>query len=162
MKPEKIPIYLFSFRKSYYLKHPWKFFNELWVGAKNLWHRALYGYAYVDAWNMSSAWCLMGANMLLHIAEHGSAYPGRDEFNTPEKWHDHLIDMATRLRKCAEIDWDEANEYRDEYLAYCRDLKHEDAREKYLSRMKELERERENLIKETFEILGRNFDLYWD
>lgn len=159
MKIEKIPIYLFSYRKSYYLTRPWKFFRELWIGAKNLWHRARYGYAYVDAWNMSSAWCLMGANMMLHLAQHGSAYPGGGEFDTPEKWKAHLEDMAQRLRECANIDWDEKNEYKESFL---KDWKNEELRKKYYTRMSELQEEHDELVKETFKILGHNFNLYWD
>ena len=159
MEVKKLPVYLFSYRKSYYLTHPWKFFNELWVGAKNLWHRARYGYAYVDAWNMSSAWCEMGANMMLHLAEHSCAYPGVGEFDTPEKWKAHLKDMAQRLRQCADISWDELNEYQDKWLENPDD---KELKEKYFARMHEIEDERAHLIRETFKILGKNFDMYWD
>ena len=159
MKPEKIPVYLFSYRKSYYLTHPWKIFSELVTGIKNLWHRARYGYAYVDAWNMNTAWCYMGANMLLHIAEHGSAYPGLGAFDTPEKWRNHLVEMAQRLRDCADIDWDERNEFWDQCLKNPHDKEIE---KKWVERQAELDAERKALIAETFEILGKNFDMYWD
>ena len=159
MEVKKLPVYLFSYRKSYYLTHPWAFVKELWVGARNLYHRARYGYAYVDAWNMGSSWCEMGANMMLHLAEHSCAYPGVGEFDTPEKWKAHLEDMARRLRECADINWDELNEYQDAFLENPKD---EDLREKYYARIHEIENEREHLIKETFEIIGKNLDLYWD
>ena len=159
MEVKKLPVYLFSYRKSYYLTHPWAFVKELWVGARNLYHRARYGYAYVDAWNMGSSWCEMGANMMLHLAEHSCAYPGVGEFDTPEKWKAHLEDMARRLRECADINWDELNEYQDAFLENPKD---ENLREKYYARIHEIENEREHLIKETFEIIGKNLDLYWD
>lgn len=159
MEIKKIPVYLFSYRKSYYWAHPFKFVKELWTGAKNLWHRARYGYAYVDAWNMNSAWCEMGANMLLHLSKYGSAYPGTGEFDTPEKWHDHLEEMAQRLRECAQIDTFENNEYWELYKS---DFKNGEMELKWRQRQYELENTREQLIKETFEIFGKNFDMYWD
>ena len=108
---------------------------------------------------MSSAWCEMGANMMLHLAEHSCAYPGVGEFDTPEKWKAHLEDMARRLRQCADISWDELNEYQDRFLENPDD---KELREKYFARMHEIEDERAHLIRETFEILGKNFDMYWD
>ncbi len=159
LKVEKIPVYMFSYRKSYYLTHPWKLVKDIWYGIKNLWHRARYGYAYVDAWNMSEAWCRMGANMMLHLAQYGQAYPGGGEFDTPEKWHDHLLDMAQRLRDCADIDWWDKNEVWDEYE---KDFENTELKYKWLKRQEELTNERDNLIKETFKIIGENFEMYWD
>lgn len=150
---------MFSYRKSYYLTHPWKWVSDVYWGIRNLWHRARYGYAYVDAWNMNTAWCHMGANMLIHLANKGGAYPGNEEFDTPEKWKAHLQDMAMRLEKCANINWDDENEYWDEYAE---DFNNEELRQKWRERDMELKDARDSLIKETFEILGKNFDLYWD
>lgn len=160
MKIRPISICLFGYSKRYYLTHPWKFISDLWIGAKNLWHRARYGYAYIDAWNMNTSWCEMGANMLLHLAQHGCGYPGQGEFDTPEKWKAHLEDMAARLRKCADIDWNGENAYYQDYVDG--DLRDTELGLKYYKRAKELQVTREQFVKETFEILGRNFDMYWD
>lgn len=159
MEIKPVDLCLFGYSKRYYLTHPWALVKDLWIGAKNIWHRGKYGYAYIDAWNMSTAWCEMGANMLLHLAEHGCAYPGQGEFNTPEKWKAHLEDMARRLRKCADVDWDDENEY---YVEYFNDLKNDELRRKYWQRAKELQAVRTAFIRETFEEFGRNFDCYWD
>lgn len=159
MEIKPLSLCLFSYNRRYYLTHPWKLITDLWIGAKNLWHRARYGYAYIDAWNMSSAWCEMGANMLAHLAEYGCAYPGNGEFDTPEKWHAHLEDMARRLRKCADIDWDNENEY---YVDYFNDLGNDKLRQKYWQRSRELQAVRMAFIRETFEEFARNFDCYWD
>lgn len=159
MKIKPISICLFSYNKRYYLTHPWALVRDLWIGTKNLWHRARYGYAYIDAQNMSSAWCEMGANMLLHLAQYGSTFPGNEEFDTPEKWHAHLEDMASRLRKCADIDWNEENEYYEKYLENPQD---EEVREKLWAQTRIIADRREQFIKDTFEMLSRNFDCYWD
>lgn len=159
MKIKPVDLCLFGYSKRHYLTHPWHLVKDLWLGARDIWHRGRYGYAYVDAWNMSTAWCEMGANMLLHLAEHGCAYPGSGEFNTPEKWKAHLEDMARRLRKCADVDWDDENEY---YVEYFNDLKNDELRRKYWQRAKELQAVRTAFIRETFEEFGRNFDCYWD
>lgn len=159
MKVEKLSVYMFSYAKSYYLTHPWKWVKDVWLGVKNLWHRARYGYAYVDAWNMENAWCEMGANMMLHIAEHGWGYPGYGEFDTPEKWHKHLEEMARRLRDCANMDWFDKNEY---WELYEKDLGNEELKQKWLQRQNELELERKKMVRETFEIIGENLDMYWD
>ena len=149
LKVEPIPLYLFSYRKSYYLAHPWKFFKELWIGAKNAYHRMRYGYAYVDAWNMSQSWCEMGANMLLHIAKHGSGYPGSEPFDTPEKWHDHLCDLAAKLKILCK---NPKNLTADEL----------DLRAKYYAREKEIWRDLQRETEETFTMIGKNLYSYWD
>lgn len=159
MEVKKLPVYMFSYRKSYYLTHPWKLVRDVWSGMRNLWHRARYGYAYVDAWNMGSAWCEMGANMMLHLAQHCWAYPGVGEFDTPEKWKAHLEEMARKLRQCADIDWDDQNEFQEQFLENPND---KELQEKYFSRMHWLMEKRDNLIKDTFETIGKNFDMYWD
>lgn len=151
---------MFSYRKSYYLTHPFRFVRDVWVGVKNYWHRSRYGYAYVDAWNMSEAWCKIGANMMLHLAQHGNAYPGYGKFDTPEKWKAHLEDMARRLRMCADEAWDEENEYYRGYIDS--GLKDKELGAKYYARARELQAVREAFVRETFEEIGRNLDLYWD
>ena len=171
LKVEPIPLYLFSYRKSYYLAHPWKFFKELWIGAKNAYHRMRYGYAYVDAWNMAESWCEMGANMLLHIAKHGSGYPGSEPFDTPEKWHDHLCDLAAKLRKFAnfEIATQDENGYWPafEEKILCKNPKNLttdelDLRAKYYAREKEIWRDLQRETEETFTMIGKNLYSYWD
>lgn len=171
LKVEPISLCLFSYRKSYYLTHPWKFFKELWVGAKNAYHRMRYGYAYVDAWNMCDAWCLMGANMCIHLAQHGSAYPGTEPFETPEKWRDHLYNLAAKLRKFAnyEVAAQDENEYWPEFeekILYkgSRNLtaEEEELRAKYYAREKEIWDDLQRETEETFAFIGKHLYKYWD
>lgn len=171
LKVEPISICLFSYRKSYYLTHPHLFFKDLWIGAKNAYHRMKYGYAYVDAWNMSNAWCLMGANMCIHLARYGSAYPGTKPFDTPEKWRNHLYELAAKLRKFANFETaaEDENEYWPEFeekiLGKCslnltEDEK--DLRAKYYAREKEIWDDLQRETEETFTLIGKYLYKYWD
>jgi hypothetical protein len=171
LKVEPISLCVFSYRKSYYLTHPWKIFEELWIGAKNFYRRGRYGYAYVDAWNMSNAWCEMGANMFIHIAKYGCGYPGHEPFDTPEKWRNHLYELAAKLRKYANFETavEDENGYWPEFekrILY-KDLKNltedeKDLRAKYYAREKEIWRDLQRETEETFALIGKNLYSYWD
>lgn len=171
LKTEKMSVFTFSYRKSYYLIHPWVWFKDAYWGIRNLWHRARYGYAFVDAWNMSDATCEMMANMLIHLVEKSCAYPGREPFETPEKWKKHLEEMATRMRRIANREnyIQEQNGYWPEFekriLYFPKKTLTEnekDLRAKYYAREKELWREIQDYIQETFTMFGKYFEMYWD
>ena len=171
LKIKSIPIYAFSYKKSYYLTHPWKFFKEIKTAIKNYWHRARYGYAYVDAWNMDEAICDMVANMLLHIKEYGDGYPGVEPYDTPEKWHAHLEEMAAHFRTIRNQEkWmEEHNEYFPEFEKkilhnWSREYTPEqlELRKKYWERERELNEELHKYIKKVFALFAENFYYYWD
>ena len=177
-------VWIFPYRKLHYLTHPWKWFRDLYWNFRNFIHRGRYGFAYVDAWNWNSWWVSVGAAALRYIADHGCGYPGDEPFETPEKWDEHLYEMADKLDWCAdsmEFDSLSENEYQsqmDEITKRCnREKKNEDGtittylemtpedeavRDKYFERMKEIGKERHQKVVEILTSIGENFERYWD
>lgn len=105
-------LFNWNYRLSYYLIHPWKWFKELWVNLKNSWMRATKGYCYTDVWNLDSWFCSVLPPMFRHMADYGLAYPGHEPFETPEKWHQWLYEIADNIENLQYDDWlDNQNEY---------------------------------------------------
>ena len=172
----------FIFRPSYYFKHPIKFIKEIGINLKNAWMRATKGYCYTDIWNIDNWFCEVFPPMLRYLAEHGCAYPGTEPFETPEKWHDWLHSMADVIDTIYDEDfWTETkNEYYKEWntlwdfhnnknpnitmtCEYDTSEEHfELVRKLYYIRMEEISKERQALIENTFQELGRAFDCLWD
>lgn len=104
--------------KRYYLTHPWKWFKDLGRFVKDVCMRARYGFTWSDVWNWDHWFLHTTPNMLRHMALHGSAFPGHPPFDTPERWHDWLNEIADLIETGTE-DWQDAhNEYHDEYIEY--------------------------------------------
>ena len=114
MKNE-LSVWTYPCRKIYYLTHPWKLLQDTYRNFRNWWHRGRYGFAYVDVWDWGSWWPKVGANALRYMAEHANGYPGDEQWDTPEKWKEHLLKTAKDLEWCAtnfNFDhYDKANEY---------------------------------------------------
>lgn len=120
MKQEmKIPTYtvwLFPLSKRYYLTHPWEWFGQLGRNIRATYMRAKYGWTYSDVWNWDQWFMNVTPSMFRYLAEHSSAYPGHEPFETPEKWCEWLNEMANLIETGRE-DWqDEHNEYYEAYL----------------------------------------------
>ena len=186
-------VWTWPYRKSYYLKRPWKWFQELWWNIRNAHDRATKGYCYLD-WSKFDSWFLtIAPKMLRHIADDGVGYPGVEPFETHEKWEEWLHQMADKLERCIcpELAADGNNEYEKDFLdmmekARARTMAEltDDERqynevnhispainfteeetalkEKYFNRCRELEEERQKLIKETFAELAEHFTRLWD
>ena len=175
-----------SYRKRYYLTHPIKFFKEIGNIFRAAYMRTTKGYCYTDVWNFDDWFLTVAPNMLRHIADYGMAYPGTAPFETPEKWHKWLHEMADKMDECNRDFFEvlaERNEYKkqmDEILikAYERwkekhpnePLTHgqeftseeEEIRKKSIERDWEISKEREEHIKSVFNELGEHWDCIWD
>ena len=82
----KLSVWTYSYRKSYYLTHPKILFHDIYWNFRNWWHRGKYGFGYVDAWNFNNWWVEVGASALRYIADHGDGYPGVEPWDTCNKW----------------------------------------------------------------------------
>ena len=115
---EKYSCWYFPYSKRYYLTHPWKWFSSLRKNIRDVKMRARYGFCYGDVWDWNIWFMRVVPNMLRYMADHGSAYPGREPFSTPEKWHDWLHETADLIETGRE-DWqDEHNECYEEYMKH--------------------------------------------
>ena len=157
-------VWRFPYSARYYLTHPLKWFQQLWRNCRDTYMRARYGYTYSDIWNWDYWFLAVAVPMLRYLANHSTAYPGYDEFDTPEKWEDWLHHIADLLES-GDQEWQDAhNEYYEEYMnepinfnAPPSELFH-----KYAARAKELSDEGEANIIEAFAQIGKNFYALWD
>ena len=120
MKNNPLSLWTLSYRKSYYITHPWKLFKDIYWNCRNFWHRGRYGYAYVDVWNLGDWAPRVIAEALRYLANHGQGYPGVSPWETPEKWREHLNYLANQMQRCADFmdsdfGLDERNEYKKAY-----------------------------------------------
>jgi hypothetical protein len=158
-------VFNWSYSKRYYLTHPWKWFKELWYNIKAAYRRVKYGWCYCDVWNWDDWFCSVVPPMLRHMADHGSAYPGHPPFETPEKWHDWLHEMAHLIETADETWQDEHNEYHEEYMEHIMDDWNKEPSElskNYMKRSQELAKEGEDNVRRALENLGQFFYSLWD
>jgi len=160
------PLTDFPFNKRYYLTHPWKFFNDCWSNLKNAKMRIIRGWCWSDLWNMDNYLMEIIPDMLRTLASDGQTYPGREPFETPEKWHSWLYYAADELDSCKEENYEKKNEYYEAYIKRLKDwkLNAETAEEdkKYFTR--DIELHKEAIAKRT-KILSeiiKYFDWLWD
>ena len=156
-----------AWRKKYYILQPWKWFSELISNFKAAWMRAIKGYCYTDVWNWDSWFCSVVPPMLRDMADKGMAYPGGEPFDTPEKWHDWLYEMAHKIERLDYDDWmEDSNEYSKEYNESFENDWHserqEEIRKKYYERCAEIHKTRQQALEEVFLELARHFDCLWD
>lgn len=176
---EKYSCWDFPYCTKYYLTHPWKWFKHLWRNIKDVCMRARYGFTWSDVWNWDNWFLHTTPNMLRYMADHGSAYPGHEPFETPEKWHDWLHEMAHLIETADEVWQDEHNEYHEEYMKHLMDdwkpmipdengMYHHTPKEpseihkQYMKRSQELAKEGEDNICRAFAQIGEHFYSIWD
>ena len=176
---EKYSCWSWCYAKRYYLTRPWKWFKDLWRNIKDVCMRARYGFTWSDVWNWDHWFLHTTPNMLRYMADHGSAYPGQPPFETPERWHDWLHEIADLLETGNE-EWQDAhNKYYDEYIKelskkwqpwkpdengmyHVPTPKRTELDDKYFARSKELAEQGEANVRRAMYLLGEHFFNIWD
>lgn len=160
-------VFNWAWRTRYYLIRPWKWVKELFSNIRAAWMRMIKGYCYMDVWNWDDWFCSVVPPMLRHMADHGSAYPGKEPFDTPEKWHDWLYEIAHRIERLQYDDWmEDNNEYSKEYLEsfendWCSE-RQEEIRKKYYARCEEINKTRQQVLEDLGKSFFKFFDCLWD
>jgi len=175
----KYSIWYLPYNKRYLITHPWKWFRCAWRNLCDAWRRSVYGFTWSDVWDWDHWFTRVVPDMLRHMANHGSAYPGHAPFETPEKWHDWLQYIA-HLIETADEEWqDEHNEYHEAYMKeilkdwkpwvedengmlHHTPSKPSDLHEKYMARARELSEEGEKNIALALKEIGEHFYSIWD
>ena len=160
-------VFQWPYSKRYYLTHPWKWFSQLWKNIKAAYHRIRYGWCSWDVWDWDSWFCSIAPSMLKYMTDHGSAYPGSEPFDTPEKWHDWLYEMAHRIERLQYDDWmEDNNEYSKEYIESFENDWHserqEEIRKKYYVRCQEINKTRRQVLEDFGKEFFKHFDCLWD
>lgn len=175
----KYSVWYMSYNKRYLLTHPWQWFKCVRRNIRDAWRRSVYGWTYSDVWDWDSWFLHTVPDMLRYMADHGSGYPGRAPFDTAEKWHDWLHEMADLLETGRE-DWqDEHNEYHDAYMKEIMSnwkparidedgtVHHitnqpSELHKKYFARSQELAEQGEANVRRVMCALGEHFYDIWD
>ena len=166
----------YSWRWQYYLKRPWKFFEDTWFNLKAGWQRATRGWANRDVWSLNSYFLEILPDMLKHLRENAYGYPGDDEFPTFESWIAYLEEMETHFRNANENQKVQLNEWEEDYLKYPMEWQKnkgevcftmvdntpKDITMKWLARETEINAWREEELKKGFEMLQKSFHCLWD
>ena len=177
----KNSVWTWPYSTRYYLTHPWKWFRELFRNIKDMWHRSIYGWTWVDVWNLDDWMLGVLPDMLRHMADHGNGYPGIEPFGTELKWHDWLHYMANTLESLRVNYWYAKNEYAERFhkmsdlarkikqthpnLTVTYDFDTQELKNLsilYFQRSKELTEQREKLLEETGRELFKYLPLLWD
>lgn len=185
MKENKLSVFTYPYRKTYYLTHPWKLFKDIYWNIRNFIHRGRYGYAYVDVWNFCDWYPQVAAEALRYLAKHNSGYPGVYPWTTMKEWRAYLEYLANRLERCANCQdilfGEERNEYGEDFhnmmertriietdghgqTVWRHELTPEEEalRDKYFAREKEIRLADELYIIETYRWLAEDLQRLWD
>lgn len=151
-------VFYYSWNKSYYLRHPWRFIRETIINIQSAWERATKGYCHTDVWNMEGWFTEIIPDMLRTLAKEGRAYPGVEPFETPEKWEDTLQSMADVIESLNSDTWYEQNEYCDAFV----EEPTEENRELFFMRQEELVVQHKELVLDTAKKFAEIVPHLWD
>ena len=175
---KKYSVWYIPYNKKYLITHPWQWFKCAWRCCRDAWRRSVYGWTYGDVWDWNTWFIRTVPSMFRYMADHGSAYPGHPPFETSERWHDWLHEMADLIETADETWQDEHNEYHEEYMKHIMDnwqpwkadengiyhtpFLRSEIDEKYFERSKELSKQGEDNIRRALSLMGEHFYDIWD
>ena len=176
---KKYSVWYMPYNKKYLITHPWQWCHCAWHCIKDAWRRSVYGWTYGDVWDWNTWFLRTTPNMLRHMADHGDAFPGREPFDTAEKWHDWLHEIADLLETGSEEWQEEHNEYYKEYIdnlmhnwksittdenGICHFIpqKRTENDIKYFERRDELAKQGTDNVRRACAAIGEHFNSLWD
>ena len=157
----KYSVWYMPYNKRYLITHPWQWVRCAYKNIRDAWRRSVYGWTYGDVWDWDTWFMRVVPDMLRHMANHGSAYPGHEPFETPEKWHDWLQHMAFLIESADEAWQDEHNEYYEDYMKHIFE-NNKALFNQYLTRAKELQDMGHKNIILALKEIGEHFYSIWD
>lgn len=159
------PLSVLRLRRSwrFYLTHPWLLIKDIYRIIIDIYRRARYGWTYSDAWNFCDWFIAISPQMLRHIANQGSAYPGTKPFETAKQWRDWLNKMAALIETADENWQDEQNRYHAEFMIQlatsCED---KNLSKKYYEECRKLGEAGAQNIETALTEMGKHFLKIWD
>lgn len=150
----------------YYLRNPFILFRDVRLMVRNVKMRIKRGWCPSDAWEWHYWFGTVAPEMFRYLAEHGMTYPGNDEFDTPEKWHDWLNSVADVI-EYASNEEDDENEYRKLFSQAMNSvgvstLDKMEIKDKYIEREEEIAFNRQLSIEDAMSQIGKNYFQLWD
>lgn len=168
MKKNPNSVFTFPYTARYYLTHPWKWFKQCGLNLRSAWLRCTKGWCPWDVWDWDYWFMTVVPQQFRYLAQHGMAYPGREPFETPEKWHEWLNDMADLIETGKEEWQDEHNEYYEKYIEQLTDKlgnlarEHTELDDNYFARVKELSAQGDKNIRFALDQIAEHFYSLWD
>lgn len=157
----KYSVWYMPYNKRYLITHPWQWVRCAYKNIRDAWRRSVYGWTYGDVWDWDTWFTRVVPDMLRHMADKGSAYPGYEPFDTSEKWHKWLHWIAD-LIETADEEWqDEHNEFYKDYMDHIWENDKERFN-KYMTRANELREMGDENIKLALRQVSENFSSLWD
>ena len=157
----KYSVWYMPYNKRYLITHPWQWVRCAYRNIRDAWRRSVYGWTYGDVWDWDNWFTHVVPDMLRHMADKGSAYPGIEPFDTPEKWHDWLQHMAYLIETANEEWQDEHNEFYRDYMDHIWENDKERFN-KYFERAKELCESGQKNVTQAMKEMGEHFHCLWD
>jgi len=157
----KYSVWYMPYSKKYLITHPWQWVRRAYRNIRDAYRRSVYGWTYGDVWDWDNWFTHIVPDMLRHMADKGSAYPGREPFDTPEKWHEWLHHMANLIESADEEWQNEHNEFYKDYMEHIMENDKERFN-KYITRANELHERGEENIAQAFVEMGQHFSSLWD
>lgn len=146
--------------KSYYITHPFIWFRDIYKSLKNFYLRGRYGFAPTDAWNFDTWYPLVGAAAIKYMALNGCSFS--IDYENRAAWFSFLMDLSKDLRECV-YDEDKENEYAaDFYNGVENDNLNPEIRDKYFSRLKEINDKAKSNARKIYSKIGENLFNLWD
>lgn len=174
----KLNVFSYTYRKHYYITHPWKFIKETGQNLRAAWQRATLGYAYRDIWELGPQLLEILPPMLRHLEKYHCGVPCD---MTDEEWTQWLHDMADSIERLQEENWEKRNEYADEFfrvmdekriekrgeccaltITWSDALDEKEISEKYFARCEELNKQWYVEAEKVFKNLSSMLPALWD
>ena len=151
------------------LRHPFKTLKALQRGLRAAWQRATRGFSDYDLYDWDNWMLELLPSSLEEFARVNQAYPDYEEMDAFDKWQNYLKGLAADFRICQDPEAEDRNEYYEEYTAQFNDKSihmvgnHErtEIDDKYFARAKELSKEQQQLLEDTFARLAKWFYAIW-
>ena len=151
------------------LKRPKNWISNIGIFFKRLHNkheRAVQGYCHSDLWDFDHYLLTVFTNGLKDLANDTIAYPGTEEFPTPESWENYLKEMAQLFYQA-----DESNNYyptpkfdewyKESLNKNIDELLKDDGRKEIYEESKENNIKREEDFKKAWEMMGKVFFHLW-
>ena len=169
MKKNRLSVYTWPSKKSWYLKHPLSWIKELFYNIHCARQRVRHGYCDMDWYNFCYWFLDVVPCMLRDIANRGYSYPALGEYDSKEKWEEFLLNLADSFDRCKEDNLPK-NEHLAEFDAMLNEygssenftLQGKIVKNKYMQREKEIAEERRRILADAFRLLSENFFNLWD
>ena len=158
VKKNKLYVYTWPAKKSWYLRHPLKWFGYLLYNIRSARQRVRRGYCDSDWYNFYAWFLYIVPEMLRDLADKGHTYQAS---GSPEEWHDKLYRIAGNLEKCQEDNLPK-NEYEDAVASNNPPENINLLRLKYKGQNKKIMKDRHDLLVSTLVELAENLDDMWD